>query len=209
MLIPSNFMLNQVSEKYEFEIYPFIHQRSNILNREDQFRSIKIPDVLTNEVPEGVDFSMVAGDFIELYSNQPNSWDAITTCFFIDTAKNIFEYIETIAIALKDEGYWINFGPLLYHFAEMPGEFSIELSYDELRSVIIEYGFEIIEEKLQNCTYSSNQKSMFQMSYKCVFFVAKKKKGFEVPKGKKFKKEPLLSLFNQNQILEDNKIIEE
>lgn len=193
MILPSNFILNQSTEKYEFELYPFIHQRSNIYKREDQFRSIKIPDKAANEIPDGVEFSMVAGDFVDLYSNQPNSWDCIATCYFIDTAKNIIEYIETIAIALKDEAYWINFGPLLYHWAEIPGEFSIELSFDEMKQVIINYGFEILEESVKSSTYSINPKSMFQVNYDCGFFVAKKKKGFKIEKD--INKQQLLSLF--------------
>jgi len=35
-------------------------------------------------------------------------------------------------------------GPLLYHFADMPKEASIELSYDELRKVILQLNFEIV-----------------------------------------------------------------
>lgn len=37
-------------------------------------------------------------------------WDAIVTCFFIDTAPNVFEYIETIYRLLRPGGYWINLG---------------------------------------------------------------------------------------------------
>lgn len=43
-------------------------------------------------------------------------WDAVLTCFFIDTAQNIVTYIETIATLLREGGVWINLGPLLYHF---------------------------------------------------------------------------------------------
>ena len=35
-------------------------------------------------------------------------------------------------------------GPLLYHFADMHNESSIELSYEDLRHVIIKYNFEIV-----------------------------------------------------------------
>lgn len=39
------------------------------------------------------------------------------TCFFIDTANNILDYIDTIYDILKVNGCWINFGPLEYHYA--------------------------------------------------------------------------------------------
>jgi len=34
-------------------------------------------------------------------------------------------------------------GPLLYHYADMPNEMSIELAYDDVRNVIEKVGFEI------------------------------------------------------------------
>ena len=38
------------------------------------------------------------------------SWDAVVTCFFIDTAHNIVEYLEIIYKVLKPGGVWINLG---------------------------------------------------------------------------------------------------
>ena len=34
-------------------------------------------------------------------------------------------------------------GPLLYHYSDVPGESSIEISYEDLRSVIKKVGFDI------------------------------------------------------------------
>ena len=34
-------------------------------------------------------------------------------------------------------------GPLLYHFENMANEVSIELSYEDIRSAIIKYGFHL------------------------------------------------------------------
>ena len=62
--------------------------------------------------------SMTAGDFCSLYK-QPeyaSAFDAVTTCFFIDTAPNVIRYIETIRHCLKSGGIWVNIGPLLWHF---------------------------------------------------------------------------------------------
>lgn len=36
------------------------------------------------------------------------TWDAIVTCFFLDTAHNIVEYIEVISKILKDGGVSIS-----------------------------------------------------------------------------------------------------
>ena len=73
-----------------------------------------------------------------------DQWDSIITCFFLDTGNNIIEYIEIIYNIMKDDGIWINFGPLLYHYAEMENECSIELSWEEVKNVIINMGFEIV-----------------------------------------------------------------
>jgi len=66
-------------------------------------------------------FSMAAGDFVEIYGkksniNDDNRVDAVVTCFFLDTAPIILDYIETIDHVLKPGGIWINLGPLLYHW---------------------------------------------------------------------------------------------
>ncbi|VVT51984.1 uncharacterized protein SAPINGB_P003278 [Magnusiomyces paraingens] len=42
--------------------------------------------------------------------------DVIATVFFIDTSPNIFKTLDTISKTLVKGGYWINFGPLLWHY---------------------------------------------------------------------------------------------
>lgn len=59
-------------------------------------------------------------------------FDGVLTSFFLDTAKNVLVYIKTIAKVLRRGGLWANIGPLLYHYAEMPHEMSIELSAEEV-----------------------------------------------------------------------------
>ena len=66
------------------------------------------------------------------------------TCYFIDTAHNVIDYMEKIWDILTPGGYWINFGPLLYHFSDLPKEKSIELSYSEIKRVINQIGFKFL-----------------------------------------------------------------
>jgi len=76
-------------------------------------------------------------------------WDAVVTCFFLDTARNVIQYIELIYKILKVGGVWINLGPLCYHYASSPTEFSVEFSWEELKHMITEIGFVIeVEKKL-------------------------------------------------------------
>lgn len=53
------------------------------------------------------------------------------------------QFIETIYKILKPGGIWINLGPLLYHFSDLPNEESIEPSYDSIRDVILGFGFQL------------------------------------------------------------------
>ena len=59
------------------------------------------------------------------------------TLFFVDTAHDPSEYVRAAWRMIADGGVWINMGPLLWHFHDMPGEVSIELTWQELRSLIV------------------------------------------------------------------------
>ena len=179
MLLSSNFILNNTTKKNEYMIQPLIHSFSNLYNENSPFKEILIPDEnLYEELikTQTGEMSMVAGEFCHVYKGNPNVWDSIVTCFFLDTANNIIEYVETIYNIMKIGGIWINVGPLLYHYTEIENECSIELSWDELKYIILGYGFEIKCEKEVKCTYSSVEDSMMQTVYKCIFFTAVKVK---------------------------------
>lgn len=45
-----------------------------------------------------------------LCSFYADTWDCVATCFFIDTAHNVIDYIDTIWKILKPGGIWINVG---------------------------------------------------------------------------------------------------
>ena len=44
-------------------------------------------------------------------SFQTSTAEAVLTCFFLDTAKNVFLYIRTIADIVRPGGLWANLGP--------------------------------------------------------------------------------------------------
>jgi carnosine N-methyltransferase len=77
-------------------------------------------------------------------------WDCIVTCFFIDAAPNVMEYMAAFERMLKPGGYWINLGPLLYHWQNAGGEQderydqSVELSYEEIKHVMGTYNFRLL-----------------------------------------------------------------
>ena len=177
MLLCSNFIFNNTTKKDEFVLQPFIHSFSNIFNEETPFKKILIPDENLGEELSKTDtgeMSMVAGEFCHVYKDKINFFDGIVTCYFIDTANNIIEYIETIHNIVKIGGLWVNFGPLLYHYTENENEISIELSWEEVKHIIIGYGFEFKKIETVKATYSTNKDSMTQRIYNCIFFSAVK-----------------------------------
>lgn len=173
MLLASDYILNKVETPFQFKLHPFIHDFSNILTLSDVFKEVLVPDICPADLlPPNSEFSMVAGEFIEVYSKQPGMWNCIVTCFFMDTANNIIQYIETIFNALQPGGAWINFGPLLYHYADMADEMSIELSWEEFRAVVLGIGFIIQNENQKEAMYASDVNPMLKITYNCIFFTA-------------------------------------
>lgn len=129
-------------------------------------------------------FSFAAGDFVETYGNANNEgqWDAVVTCFFIDTAPVVLDYIDVIFGVLKPGGLWLNIGPLLYHWAadeDGNGDDrynrSLELTWEEIEYIItVSYGFEMLKQDFVQCTYSANKDAMMWTTYNAKRFTARK-----------------------------------
>jgi len=177
MILTSEFILNDVEKKGQFHVFPYIHNPSNLIKMEDAFAQYSIPDVSPGEeLPLDADISIIAGDFLRVYGRQNEMWDSVVTCFFLDTARNVIQYIESIYKILKVGGAWINLGPLCYHYANSPTGLSIEFSWEELKHIIIQVGFEIEDETLIQSTYAEPlAKTTMKTLYNCVLFTAIKK----------------------------------
>ncbi|KNE67528.1 hypothetical protein AMAG_11983 [Allomyces macrogynus ATCC 38327] len=179
MLLVSNYLLNGITLPEQHTLYPYVHTLSNSLNfTTDQVRPVAVPDVLPSSLPDGADMSMVAGDFVEVYSSPTYTaaFDSVLTCFFLDTAHNIVEYLEILHRIVRSGGIWINNGPLLFHWEDAadPRELSIEMDWTGLRKLIEAVGFEIEREEWIETTYAANRQSMLQYVYRCVFLVARR-----------------------------------
>jgi carnosine N-methyltransferase len=190
MLFTSHFMLNCIEQPHEFVVVPFCGDPSNHLSRAEQLRQVPIPDVCAAALLDsnpGADMSMVAGEFLALYDTPAHHgrWDAVVTCFFIDTAPVVVEYIEAIRRMLRPNGVWVNLGPLLFHWQD-PGrdggegeatderfQRSVELTYEEVRHVMAMNGFEVVAEGSEPAaTYAANTRSMMRTVYSPVYFTA-------------------------------------
>lgn len=201
-IMASSLVLNHTSKPGQFKIAPFALNCSNHLSRADQFRTYQVPDVHpATALSEGEvgEMSMSTGDFIVLYGKPEykETFDAVATVFFVDTAPNIIRYIETVKNCLKPGGLWINLGPLLWHHVsrvEDPGEDagnkkaskgedigiadpgSVELTDDEVVALVQHLGF-VIEKHDPGSVetgYINNTRSMLQSKYRASFWVARK-----------------------------------
>ena len=193
MLFVSSFILNKCSDigpgEFQYRIYPFIHERDNVLKWDDIETEVKFPDVniLTTE-NEGGQMNMSMGEFLDVYQTS-DSFDSILSVFFIDTAHNVADYIEKIHKILRKGGLWvclscisriiasskINNGPLLYHYTEVAGEDSVELSWEEIKQIIKMVGFTIeVEHSLKGLTYTQNPERIMRNTFDTIFFVARK-----------------------------------
>jgi len=125
-LLASHFILNSTKHADQYAIYPFATAFTNVTSRENQLKSVTVPDVHPGRALESRsesggrigEMNMAAGDFVLSYSDPATKgiFDGIVTVFFIDTAPNFIRYLQTIHNCLKHGGIWINIGPLLWHF---------------------------------------------------------------------------------------------
>jgi hypothetical protein len=115
-----------------FAIHPFIDGMSHQATKTDMLRSITVPNIIPNP-----SVLLVEGDFNIAFNDHLGHYDIIVTHFFIDTARNLMAYFDTIHRLLKSGGRWINFGPLLYG----TGPF-VQLSLEEIIDVVKDMGFE-------------------------------------------------------------------
>ena len=99
------------------------------------------------------------------------------TLFFIDTALDVISTLKKIHSLLRPGGLWVNLGPLLW-----PGgaQAKIELSLEEVMSVIEEVGFQVLADSPQltrktvECEYTADKDAMMTWIYKAEFWVARK-----------------------------------
>ncbi|KNE94974.1 hypothetical protein, variant [Puccinia striiformis f. sp. tritici PST-78] len=153
--------------------YPMLLASNLVLNHSESIDQWKVSN--------RQDFGISVGEFTEIFasSNEHEKWDAIVTCFFLDTAQNIVEYIRRIHQILKSNGIWINLGPTLWHYesSSNPRDLSIELDVCEIKELCkkIGFDFEVDSEKVIETTYAGNPHINLQQVYKASYWVCTKK----------------------------------
>lgn len=113
------------------------------------------------------------GDFTSLYkSTGPGhrQFGAVVTCFFLDTARDVVDYLICISNMLASGGVWINFGPLNYMQRSR-----VKLSWEEIVLIAERIGFDWETQNQVDVAYSLQPGSkMYVEQHTCMFSVAKK-----------------------------------
>ena len=124
-------------KRKEFTIYPFVTDFFvNEANSKLRYQSVQVKP--PSDSMKG-HLSYTIGDFVRLYgSPQASYYDVVVTCFFLDTATNVLEYLAILSNILKKGGQWINVGPLQWHINA-----HLHPAADELREMILSFGFRI------------------------------------------------------------------
>ena len=88
--------------------------------------------------------------------------------------------MEIISRCLRPGGVWVNFGPLLYHWADASSytggdEMSLEMSLEDVELVAKAVGLDVVKREMRDSLYTADKKSMCQTVYRAAFLVAVKR----------------------------------
>jgi len=147
-------------------IFPVAHVFSENWSLDHQYVEVKVPEPSALEATGGASggypksdggaaapakFVLVPGDFVKTYgAGCPGhrKFDAILTCFFIDTPSDVVELYQVMDSLLKVGGVWVNIGPLNWHKGAR-----LKLTYEEIVTVWEGMGYEFVTRKSMDCDY--------------------------------------------------------
>jgi carnosine N-methyltransferase len=104
---------------------------NNEVDSRQRYESCRVPDVNATRMLIGtgrLSYTVAVFDKIVLPARY---YGAVVTCFFIDTATTLIDYVSTVRAILRPGGIWINIGPLQWH-----GNNKVPLAADELRVLL-------------------------------------------------------------------------
>lgn len=101
----------------------------------------------------------------------------VITCFFIDTAHNVLEYLELIAKLLRRPsesprgrgGVWLHLGPLHYVHEQAH---CLRLTWEELRGAAEAMGFRFLHQEVRTCKYKQPPNTLLPSEYRCIHSAA-------------------------------------
>lgn len=160
-------------------IFPLAHVFSENWSHDQQYHEVVVPGPAPIELmPASGDVqgsvTLVPGDFMATYGRAGpchRRFDAIVTCFFLDTVTDFCELVDTLDGMLAEGGIWLNVGPLNFK-----KEARLKLSWDEIVSVWEGIGYEFVCQKRADCDYHLQRgEKMYTESYLCALTAAVKR----------------------------------
>jgi hypothetical protein len=121
-----------VGQSPPLKIHPWAMSFSNHRARAGQVASYKVPDIelapmAVHCLPDlseadltqpQISFRLASFDDIYAQPAWKHTFDGLTTCYFIDTAKNFLGYVNAAWNCIRPGGFWVNVGPLLWNSEE-------------------------------------------------------------------------------------------
>lgn len=179
-LTAADWVLNRPPAR-PLRLFPLAHVFSENWGFEQQYHEVAVPDATASELLAGAPFSgeppvtLVPGDFIASYrrgSSCHRKFDAIVTCFFLDTVTNIVELIDVLDSLLEEGGVWVNVGPLNFK-----DEARLKLTWDEIVLMWQNLGYEFKTQKRTDTDYHFPRgEKMYTESYICTLTSAVKRR---------------------------------
>jgi hypothetical protein len=129
-------------------LHPFgLDYMSNEVDSNRRYDEIHFPDIdISNSTNITGSLSYTIGDLIGPYyqaKSHAHSFGAVLTCFFIDTATNIYEYLQMMQHLIRPGGLWVNVGPVQWHRHAV-----LQPSVDELYDLVVSFGFDVLHWKI-------------------------------------------------------------
>jgi N2227-like protein len=170
-------MYHYHGSKPRLTIHPYAADPfSNEVDSRQRYTSCRVPDINTTTTSDmiwssGGRLSYTVATF-DLEAIPHQHYGAVVTCFFLDTATTLVDYIVTIQAVLKNGGLWINVGPLQWHLNS-----KVPLVADELRVLLTNvYHFTVLhwsvdETVLNYRDASQSSGSTFSDGYRPLRFI--------------------------------------
>jgi len=162
-------------------ISPLAHVFSENWGYAQQYLEVATPSPAASDVAMAAGGSstlpvvMVPGEFVNIYKKGGPAYrkfNAIMSCFFLDTVTDIVELMDVMDGLLDEGGVWINVGPLNWR-----KETRLKLNWEEMTMLWKHRGYEFVMESSTEADYHLQRgQKMYTESYKCALTAAIKRR---------------------------------
>lgn len=176
----ADYFLNRVPSSGH-QLFPLAHVFSENHGHFTQYMEMNVPSlraeslVSSDPVTGRPPIVLVPGDFIKTYeAGGPGhrQFDALVTCFFIDTPTDPVKLFQVMDGLLGEGGVWVNIGPLNWK-----KEARLKLNFDEIVGIFQRKGYEFVTQKKMEVDYHMPRgEKMYTESYNVALTAAVKRK---------------------------------